>query len=54
MPRTIVAGNWKMYKTAAETRAFFGAFLPLAENIPGPIEIVVAPPFTALASAHQI
>ena len=54
MPRTIVAGNCKMYKTAAETRAFFGAFLPLAENIPGPIEIVVAPPFTALASAHQI
>ena len=26
--RTIVAGNWKMHKTAAETAAFFDAFLP--------------------------
>ncbi len=54
MPRTIVAGNWKMYKTAAQTRAFFEAFLPLAAAVPGNIEIVVAPPFTALSAAYEV
>jgi triosephosphate isomerase len=51
MPRTIVAGNWKMHKTAAETRAFFEAFLPRVDTIPHEVHIVVAPPFTALAAA---
>ena len=27
--RPVIAGNWKMYKTQAETRAFFEAFQPL-------------------------
>lgn len=54
MPRTIVAGNWKMHKTAAQTRAFFNAFLPLAAKLPESIDIVVAPPFTALSTAHEI
>jgi triosephosphate isomerase len=53
MRRTIVAGNWKMHKTAAQTRAFFEAFLPLAAAISGNVEIVVAPPFTALPAAHD-
>ena len=26
--RRVMAGNWKMYKTLAETRAFFSAFIP--------------------------
>jgi triosephosphate isomerase (TIM) len=51
--RSIVAGNWKMHKTAAETAAFFDAFLPLAAVLPPEIEVVVAPPFTALAAASQ-
>src|SRR5579864_2551434 len=51
MIRTIVAGNWKMHKTAAQTNAFFDAFLPLAESLPPEIEVVVAPPFTAIAAA---
>lgn len=54
MPRTIVAGNWKMHKTAAQTRAFFDVFLPLAAKLPERIEIVVAPPFTALPTAHEL
>ncbi|HUY11600.1 MAG TPA: triose-phosphate isomerase [Candidatus Dormibacteraeota bacterium] len=53
MPRIIVAGNWKMHKTAAETRAFFDAFLPRATAVPEGVTIVVAPPFTALASASE-
>ncbi|HEY5339774.1 MAG TPA: triose-phosphate isomerase [Candidatus Aquilonibacter sp.] len=53
MPRTIVVGNWKMHKTAAQTRAFFDAFLPLVAAVAPEVEIVVAPPFTALSAAHD-
>ena len=48
--RRVIAGNWKMYKTQAETRAFFAAFLPLARGVRN-CDIVVAPPFTAIAAA---
>jgi triosephosphate isomerase len=51
--RTIVAGNWKMHKTAAESGAFFDAFLPLATTLPPEIDIVVAPPFTAIPEASK-
>ena len=54
MPRTIVAGNWKMHKTAMQTRVFLQAFLPLAAAIPDRVEIVIAPPFTAIPQAHAI
>ncbi|HTX56766.1 MAG TPA: triose-phosphate isomerase [Candidatus Acidoferrales bacterium] len=53
MPRRIIAGNWKMHKTAAQTREFFAAFLPLAQALADRVEIVIAPPFTALAAAHD-
>ena len=52
--RRIVAGNWKMHKTAAQTRAFLQAFLPRAAQIPDRVEIVIAPPFTAIPAAHEI
>jgi len=50
--RRVIAGNWKMYKTQADTRAFFSAFAPLVANS-SHCDIVVAPPFTALAAAAQ-
>ena len=46
MRRRVIAGNWKMFKTLADTRSFFSAFLPLVSNAKH-CEIVVAPPFTA-------
>jgi triosephosphate isomerase len=52
--RTILAGNWKMHKTAAETAAFFDAFLPRVAAIPAEIEIVVAPAFTSLQLAGEV
>ncbi|MBV8489412.1 MAG: triose-phosphate isomerase [Candidatus Eremiobacteraeota bacterium] len=52
-PRTIIAGNWKMHKTAAQAAAFFDAFLPAIESISREAEIVIAPPFTAIPSAAQ-
>jgi triosephosphate isomerase len=50
MRRPVIAGNWKMYKTQAETRAFFEAFKPLVGKATH-CDIVIAPPFTALAAA---
>jgi len=41
-----------MYKTCSETRAFFEAFLPLVAATTH-CDIVVAPPFTALAAAAE-
>src|SRR6266852_1784643 len=50
--RRVIAGNWKMFKTIAETRSFFAAFLPLvAENRNS--DIVIAPPFTAISAAVE-
>ena len=45
-----MAGKWKMYKTPAETTAFFETFRPLVENSEH-CEIVICPPFTNLAAA---
>jgi triosephosphate isomerase len=42
-----------MHKTAAETAAFFDAFLSRVESLPAAIEIVVAPPFTSLQLAGE-
>lgn len=52
MRRPVIAGNWKMYKTQAEARAYFAAFAPLVASATH-CEIVVAPPFTALAAAVE-
>jgi triosephosphate isomerase len=52
MRRRVMVGNWKMYKTAAETRAFFSAFLPLVTGAEK-CEIVIAPPFTAIPAAVE-
>lgn len=46
-----MAGNWKMYKTPAETTAFFEAFRPLVAN--SKHEVVICPPFTNLAAAVE-
>ena len=48
----IVAANWKMHKTAAEAVAFVEDFLPRVEGVRG-VEIVIAPPFTALDRVRQ-
>ena len=50
MRRPVMAGNWKMYKTSAEARAYLTQFKPLVANA-SHCDIVVCPPFTALAAA---
>src|ERR1700744_3079507 len=50
MRKLLIAGNWKMFKTTAETQTFFTAFLPLVKDIHHR-EIVVCPPFVDLATS---
>ena len=52
MRRPVIAGNWKMYKTQAEARAFLAALKPLVASSTH-CDIVVAPPFAALAAAAE-
>jgi triosephosphate isomerase len=50
--KPVIAGNWKMYKTQQEARDFFAAFKPLVPAATH-CEIVVAPPFTAIAACVE-
>src|SRR6202158_4381893 len=50
--RRVIAGNWKMHKTIADTRAFFFAFTPLVAHSTH-CDIVVAPPYTAISAAAE-
>jgi len=52
MRRPVIAGNWKMYKTRAETLGFFSAFLPLVAGATH-CDIVIVPPFTAICAAVE-
>lgn len=50
MRTPIIAANWKMNKTTGEAAAFFKGFLPAIASAAGRVEVVVIPPFTALAA----
>jgi triosephosphate isomerase len=50
--RKIIAGNWKMNKTCAETREFISAFIRHG-NVRADVETIICPPFTALVTAQD-
>jgi triosephosphate isomerase (TIM) len=52
MRTPIMAGNWKMYKTPSEARAFFEKFNPLVAASTH-CEIVLCPAFVGLAAAAE-
>ena len=52
MRTPLVAANWKMYKTVGETVAFMTEFRGLVKDV-GDVQIVVAPPSTAVAAAAE-
>jgi triosephosphate isomerase len=45
-----MAGNWKMYKTPADTSAYFEKFLPLVEKS-AHCDVLICPPFVNIAAA---
>jgi len=46
--RIVIAGNWKMHKTQAESLEFLQSFLPLLENTAEDREVILCAPFTDL------
>ncbi len=52
MRSPFIAGNWKMFKTVQESVVFIKELRPLLADITG-IDIVVAPPFTAVYAAAE-
>ena len=52
MRRPVIAGNWKMYNTQAEARAYFAAFAPQVAGSTH-CDIIIAPVFTALAASVE-
>lgn len=55
MPRIpVFAANWKMHKTVLETVAWIREFAALSKKVKASeVEVVVAPPFTAIAAATE-
>ena len=53
MGKSVIAGNWKMHMTCAEAQAFARAFLPLVASLPSDRQVLLAPPFTAIATLAQ-
>jgi triosephosphate isomerase len=53
MRQPFVAGNWKMFKTVAETRHLVSELVPGLQGING-VQKVICPPFTALLAAHSL
>ena len=51
MRKNFIAGNWKMYKTAGETEAFFDEVLSRIDT--NDKDVVIFPPFTSLAAAVE-
>jgi triosephosphate isomerase len=50
--KSVIAANWKMNKTIGETREFLRDFIPSVKDV-SDVEIVIAPPFTALSAAAE-
>ena len=50
MRKPLMAGNWKMYKTPADTTSFFEKFLPLVAEATH-CDVAICPPFVDLAAA---
>jgi len=52
MRKPVMAGNWKMYKTAAETSSFFEKFAPSVAGATH-AEVVICPPFVNIPAAVE-
>ena len=48
----LIAGNFKMFKTVAETVSYINELRSLAKDVRN-VDVVIAPPFTAIAAAAE-
>lgn len=49
MRKIVIAGNWKMFKTQAESLEFLQGFMPSLDQTPEEREVLLCAPFTALS-----
>ena len=52
MRRPLIAGNWKMHKTVAETSAYLEGLI--AEDLPTSVDVVCCPTFVSLPAAAMV
>jgi triosephosphate isomerase len=52
MRTPVMAGNWKMYKTARQAAETIRTLAEAVKGVPG-VEVVICPPFTALSAAVE-
>ena len=52
MRTPVIAGNWKMYKTARQAAETIRSLADLVKGVQG-VEVVICPPFTSLAAAVE-
>ena len=52
MRTPLIAGNFKMFKTVAETVSYINELRSLAKDVRN-VDVVIAPPFTAIAAAAE-
>ena len=52
MRTPVMAGNWKMYKTARQAAETIRSLAELVKSVQG-VEVVICPPFTALSAAVE-
>jgi triosephosphate isomerase len=50
----LVVGNWKMNGTLLESAELAGAILKGIRTMANDVQVVLAPPYTALAKVHQV
>jgi triosephosphate isomerase (TIM) len=48
--KIVIAGNWKMFKTQAESQEFLQGFMPTLQETPEEREVVLCVPFTDLSA----
>ncbi|MBW4672062.1 MAG: triose-phosphate isomerase [Cyanomargarita calcarea GSE-NOS-MK-12-04C] len=53
MRKIVIAGNWKMFKTQADSQEFLKGFLPNLEETSQDREVVLCVPFTDLSAVSQ-
>jgi triosephosphate isomerase len=51
--KIVIAGNWKMFKTQAESQEFLEGFLPTLQQTPDEREVVLCVPFTDLSALSK-
>jgi triosephosphate isomerase len=54
MRKTVIAGNWKMYKTVDESIELINALKPHTSSLTPDVDVIICPPFTSLAIASSL